>query len=355
MLTSGNTSWCRFAAAAAVAVRLAAFDLAGTAAAQAGAVIVEADLTAGHATEDSVSGAALQFRAFGEAPAETRFTVEGTWGQRSDDTTDAFGSADSYSGRIRLSEAYAERVFHRGSRLVALRLGRYRSPFGISNRSDHAYSGFLRAPLVRYDGYWAVTNGFREQGADIAVGIPHLSLEASVGVPGDVGIVSRRSGLEAVARVQGDVKSLIVGLSHINSKPYVPEEVAPGRLDFTGVDARWMAGGIQLRGEWMVGRPWRGPKTRGGYVDATVHRPFMGPVTAVVRSEWLTYNSDVPFAWHGEGAYVDWHGQRQTLGGRVRLPAGFTAQMDVIRNSRAVANPARTSLDVAVTYSIRRR
>ena len=315
---------------------------------------VEADLTTGYATEDRVAAAALQLRGFGELTSGIRFNLEGTWGRRSDNDTDAFGAADAYAGRGRLSEAYLERTFQRRSRLVGFRLGQYRSPFGISSRSDHAYSGFLRAPLIRYDGYWAVTNGFRERGANVIIGTPRLSVEASLGMPGDVGIVKRRSGLESVVRAQGYYRSLIVGVSHINSQPYVPSSFAPGRLEFMGVDARWMLGGVQLRGEWIKGQPWKGANTKGGYVDAIVHRPFMGPVTAVFRSEWLNYLPDAPFAWHGKNDYTQWHGRRQTAGGRVRLPGGFTVQVDVIRQSDEVANPARNGLDMALTYSIRR-
>ena len=73
----------------------------------------------------------------------------------------------------------------------------------------------------------------------------------------------------------------------ITTQPYQPETFAKGRTVFTGVDARWMAGGVQLRGEWLFGRPWDGTTTRGGYFDVSVHRPVMGPVTAVFRTERL--------------------------------------------------------------------
>ena len=247
-----------------------------------------------------------------------------------------------------------ERTFHPGPGLVGIRAGRFRSPFGISSRTDHAYSGFLRAPLIRYDGYWALTNGFREQGASVVVGTPQLSVEASVGVPGDLGTTRRRSGVDAVVRLQGYYRNLIVGVSHINSDPYAPAEWAHGRLNFTGVDARWAHRGVQLRGEWIAGRPWDGPDTNGGYVDALVHVPFMGPVTAVFRSEWLNYYSDFPFSWHDEDGYTEWQAARLTAGGRIRLPRGFTAQIDVMRHSEELAYRGRAGLDVALTYSIRR-
>ena len=337
---------------AAALVALAAADAAAMA--QTPVVTTEADLTAGYSSDEAVTAAAAQLRLFGEAPARVRFNIEGTWAARSDDDSDAFGAAYPYSGRIQLSEAYAERLFARGATTAGIRLGQYRSPFGISSRSDHAYSGFLRAPLVRYDGYWSITNSFLERGADVVAVAPHVTLEASLGTPGDIGLAKRRSGLDAVVRVQGHYRSLVVGVSRIASQPYMPAIWAKGRLKFTGVDARWTLGGIQLRGEWIDGQPWNGPSTNGWYVDAIVHRRFMGPVTAVLRSEQLTYTSPTPFPWYGE-LRDEWLGRRHTAGARVRLPAGVTAQIDVIRQSGELAEyGARTALDIGLTYSVRR-
>ena len=78
-------------------------------------------------------------------------------------------------------EAYGERTFQPGRFLVGIRGGRYRTPFGISSGSDHAYNGFLRAPLIRYDDYYALSNNFLEHGADVIVGVPRLTLEVSAG------------------------------------------------------------------------------------------------------------------------------------------------------------------------------
>jgi hypothetical protein len=323
--------------------------------AQGQTLTTELDLTAGYSSEDSVRAVATQLRAFGEVKSGIRFNIEGTWARRSDDETDAFGAAYPYSGRVQVSEAYAERTFQRGSGLAGIRLGRYRTPFGIYNRSDYAYSGFLRAPLIRYDGYWALTNSFLEQGADVIVGTTRLSVEASIGVPGDIGISKRRSGLDSVVRAQGYYRALIVGVSYVNSQPYAPVSYAGGRLEFTGVDARWTLDGVQLRGEWITGQPWDGPKTTGGYLDAIVHRRFMGPVTAVFRSEQLNYRSNKPFSWHGQAGYTDWQGRRQTAGGRIRMPGRLTAQVNFIRQSDVLAEYTRAGVDVGLTYSIQRK
>jgi hypothetical protein len=325
------------------------------AAAQAQTLTTEVDVTGGYSSEDRVNAIAAQLRVFGEAKAGIRFNVEGTWARRSEDDTDAFGAAYPYGGRVQVSEAYAERMFYRGSRLAGIRLGQYRTPFGIYNRSDHAYSGFLRAPLIRYDAYWALTNNFLERGVDVIVGTPRLSVEASLAVPGDLGTHQRRSGLNRVVRAQGYYRALIVGASHINTAPYGAAKYAAGRMDFNGVDARVTLDGVQFRGEFLHGQPWKGPTTNGWYVDAIVHRRFMGPVTAVLRTEQLDYQSPVPFSDHDESGYTGWHGRRATVGGRVRLPGGFTAQVNVIRQSSELAEYGRTALDMALTYSVRSR
>ena len=101
-------------------------------------LIVELDFTAGNATEDRVKAASAQFRGFGQLKSGIRFNLEGTWGQRSDNDTDAFGAAYPYGGSLELSEAYAERIFQRRSRLVGIRVGRYaaRLDSPVARRQD---------------------------------------------------------------------------------------------------------------------------------------------------------------------------------------------------------------------------
>jgi hypothetical protein len=325
---------------------------AATAPAHAQSVTTEIDLTTGYSSEHNVKAVAAQMRFFGEMTSGIRFNVEGTWARRSEEGTDAFGAAYPYGDRVQLSEAYAERTFQRGPGLLGVRVGQYRTPFGISGRSDYAYGGFLRAPLLRYDGYWALTNDFLERGVNLIVGTPRLSVEASLGSPGDIGATKRRPGLDGVVRFQGYHRNLVLGVSHINTDTY-GASFAKGRMAFTGVDGRWTRDGLQLRGEWIIGQPWDGPTTTGWFVDAIVHRRFMGPVTAVFRSERLNYSSVRPFSYLDTPGFTEWQGSRQTAGGRVRLPLGFIAQINVLRQSDLLARYGRASVDVAVTYSLR--
>jgi hypothetical protein len=327
----------------AVAVMLASIALhANDARAQTASV--EAAQTIGQST-DGVAAAATQLRLFGNALFGTRFHLEAAWAARSGDAevTDAFGAAYPYGNRVQVMEAYGERTFRPRTALLSVRAGRFRTPFGISSASEHAYSGFLRAPLIRYDGYYALSNNFLEMGASVLAGIPALYVETSFGRPGDVGTAQRRPGLDRTVRLQGSFRSLILGLSHLSTNPYQPLRFAAGRAVFTGVDARWMRHGVEVRGEWIAGQPFDGTRTTGGYVDLLVHRPGLGPVTWVLRAERLGYATAPPRALYA---------QRYTAGARVRLRETLTAQVNVMRH-HGVPDSRPASLDVALTYLLR--
>jgi hypothetical protein len=320
-----------------------AMCLAGAGMAAAQSITTEAAMTAG-VSSDSVLAAATQLRAFGEAPFRIRYYVETAWA-RTGSESDAFGAAYPYGGRLQAIETYGEWFADTTRALVVVRAGRYRTPFGISTASDHAYNGFLRAPLIRYDGYYALSNSFLEHGVDILAGVPQLTVEASFGRPADVGEAVRRPGLDRVVRLQSAFGPAIIGVSHIRTKPYQSPRWAFGDTEFTGVDVRWMAGGVQLRGEWIGGRPFDGTTTTGWYADAIVHRRSMGPVTAVARIEKLDYDTTPDRALHSK---------RQTVGARIRIAEGLAAQMNLLHHTGLKYQPRRTTMDVGVTYSVRR-
>jgi hypothetical protein len=306
-------------------------------------VATELDITGGYSTEGIAAGAA-QVRVLGDAVAGIRFFSELSWAARSEDEGDVFGGAYPYGNRIDVVESYVERLFRPGRALVGVRAGRYRSPFGIYGRSDHAYAGFLRPPMIRYDDYFAISNNFLEHGAAVVAGVPQAFVEASVGVPGDISEEKRRPGADTVIRGQAYFRSLIVGVSYFRSQPYMPAAFALGHMVFTGVDARWTSNGVQLRGEWIAGRPFDGVATRGGYLDASMHRPGMGPVTAVARIERLHYDT-VPR--HAISA------QRATVAARVRLPLRMTAQIAADHQWGRLIQRRPTTLGLALTYSLR--
>jgi hypothetical protein len=330
-----------------MALRAAAAMLIATAALLAGpahgqSLSLELAQTGGYST-DGNAAAATQARVFGDAAFGVRFNVESAWAVRSGGDTDAFGAAYPYEGRVQITEAYGDRMFRPGKALVAIRAGRFRTPFGIYSGSDYAYSGFLRAPLIRYDGYFALSNNFLENGVTVVAGLPSLYVETTVGSPGDVGTAVRPGGVDRVVRIQAAYHSLILGVSHISTRPYQSPQFARGGARFAGLDARWMHSGIELRGEWIDGQPFDGTHTAGGYLDLRVHRPALGPVTAVIRAERLGYDAIAPFALYAH---------RYTAGGRVQLFGKLSAQANVIWHN-TVPGQDRSAIDLALTYVLR--
>lgn len=319
----------------------------------------EFDVTAGYSGEE-IRAAASQIRLFGEATAGIGFLVEAAWGERwARDApvigeglpgvdpigSDVFGAAYPYSGRVMLMEAYAERYFSPRGALLGVRAGRFRTPFGIYSRSDYGYTGFVRPPLIRYDGYFAVSNNWLEDGVTVTAGAPQLFVEASVSRPHDVGFSQRREGTNQSIRVQGYRGQFIVGVSHARSNPYLPARFAVGRQAFTGIDVRWAhRTGVQARGEFLTGHSYEGVTTTGWYIDGLLHRPGMGPFTAVVRGESLDYTAPSP---------RDRSARRLTVGARVRWPGPVTVQLNYLRQRGDLPHIKKHSLDVSATYSIR--
>jgi hypothetical protein len=319
----------------------------------------EFDLTAGYSGEE-VRAAAAQLRVFGEAFAGVNFLVEGAWGDRYAGNapvigealqgadpigTDVFGAAYPYSGRLKLMEAYAERTFSPRGVILGVRAGRFRTPFGIYSRSDYGYTGFLRPPLIRYDGYFGLSNNWLEDGVTLTTGVPALFVEGSISRPHDVGSAHRREGTNTSIRVQGYRGPFIVGVSHARSNPYLSPRFAVGRQAFTGLDVRWThSAGIQARSEVLTGHSFEGVSTTGWYVDGALHRPGMGPFTAVARTEYLNYIAPSPRARSA---------RRLTLGTRVRWPGPVTLQLNYVRQRGDLPHIKAQTFDFSATYSVR--
>jgi hypothetical protein len=125
-------------------------------------------------------------------------------------------------------------------------------------------------------------------------------------------------------------------------------------MDFTGLDARVMVAGVRVRGEFLHGQPWNGPSTNGWYAETIVHRPVHGPGDRGVPVRTArTTRQTCRSRGTTKDDYMTWEGQRQTVGGRIRLPGHFTAQVNLIRQSEELGEYGRTAFDVAVTKSIK--
>jgi hypothetical protein len=309
---------------------------------------VEVVQSVGGSTE-SLASAAVQARGIAEPVRGLRLRFETAWGTRTKTRTegwsDVFGTAYPYEGRVDVIESYAEWL-RDGRGLRAVKAGRYRTPFGLSNASDHAYIGFLRPPLIRYGDYWGMSAGYLEHGVDVLLGVPHLSLEMSVGRPGDVGDVLRRQGWSGALRAEASAGPWIVGASFLNTMPYEPIEDAPGRTHFGGVDARWMRAGVQFRGEWLFGPYSDVATTTGGYVDAIVHTPAMGRVTALARAERINYDT-LPVEW----ALVT---HRYSAAMRVRMWEGLSVSLGLAHQRGQLTQSRPTAVDLGISWALRK-
>jgi hypothetical protein len=310
--------------------------------ARAQSVTTEAAVVSGYSTDD-LNAQAVQLRAFGDLAGGVRYFGELAWARSSRTDDDAFAAAYPYGNRVDVIEAYGERIFRPGEALLAVRGGRFRPPFGIYAASDHAYGGFLRPPLIRYSEYSGISNHFLEQGADVTVGVPWLTVESALGAPGDVGDETRGSGLDSITRVQAYYGPFIAGASYIRTSPIQTPTPRAGKTRFGGVDLRWAHGGVQARGEWVSGAPFDGASAHGWYVDGIVHVLGMGPVTAVARIERL--------AWDDPTEHEIATTNRQTAGARVRLPLGFAITANLVHRTGHLGVYQPSSLDVGVLWS----
>lgn len=230
--------------------------------------------------------------------------------------------------------------------MFGTRVGRYRTPFGLYGRSDHGYTGFVRAPLIRYSDYWTISNNYLETGGSVVAGLTWLTVESSLGVATDVDEFARPHRLDGVVRVQTAGASWMLGASHLRTHPSEEWGFAHGSTMFSGVDGRWMRGGVMLRGEWLTGRPFDEGRTRGGYLDVRVHRPAMGVVTAVTRVERLDYLAGP----------LSRYPRRYSSGVKVRAASWAVAQVNLVHQpTDRTGVGGHTSLDLALTFSVRAR
>jgi hypothetical protein len=305
----------------------------------------EVDVTGGVSTENVRAGS-TQARVFGASASDWRFFAEATWAGVNGEASDAFGAAYPYEGGVRPMEVYAEKMFRPRNYLMGVRAGRYRTPFGISSRGEFGYSGFVRAPLIRYGQHFALSNTWLEHGVNAVAGWPRFFVETSLGVPGDEGELRRRRALDGSIRAQGYYKALIVGASRLYSgRDRALADFAQGRSVFNGIDARFNAAGVQVRGEWIFGRPFDGVTTTGGYLDLLVHRRSLGRVTPVARIERLDYEA---------GPYFSLFLRRVTTGARIQLPGCFTGQINVIHQPSGLAAGRTNVMDAGITCSVRK-
>jgi len=251
-------------------------------------ITAETALTGGYSTDD-VTAAAVQLRAFGEVTGGVRFFGEVAWARSSD--------ADNEQ----LCDGVPVQQPRRGDRSVrradlpaarrASRRARRTLPHAVRHLQRER-SRVQRIPpaaarsLRRVSG---ISNHFLEHGARCDVRRAMAHARTAIGAPADVGTAVRRSGLDAVARLQAYYGPLIAGVSRIRTSPLHRSKrntkVPPSSpASISGGPAI----GVQLRGEWMPD-VLSTARREGLVCRRLVHLIGMGPVTAVARIEQLEY------------------------------------------------------------------
>ena len=247
-------------------------------------IAIEGTHSAGASSEE-LTAVGTQVRVFGDA-GETlrglRFQIEGSWGWRSDDEGDFFGTAYPYGGAGR-SDGGLRRVRGRATAgwVRAVKGGRYRTPFGIYAAERPRVH---RVPAARRSSATANTTRCRtcisNRVRTSSIGKPRLSVEGASGLPA---MSARPSGGRARQPWSAPRPCWRVDPGrqlHRHDAVPCPRGSRPAERAL----AAWTCAGCPmvywLRGEWLGGQPFEGTRTTGGYADLLVHRPTMGPVTA---------------------------------------------------------------------------
>ncbi len=199
-----------------------------------------------------------------------------------------YGVHPRVSGGMGLGEAYAEA----GSGL-RLRLGQFRVPFGIYERGESDYFGFIQMPMARAqpttDYYSSYAFARLSSGVQVSGGSPELSYRVAVVDRSDRLWESRPGEMtDVVARVQTYADPWILGLStyqgHVGTDALWWKPGPAARARWWGVDWRYTTTGLMLRGEYIAGRV-GGRSPTGAYVDAVLHPAWMGKSSLLFRYE----------------------------------------------------------------------
>ena len=89
----------------------------------------------------------------------------------------------------------------------------------------------------------------------------------------------------------------------------------------------------------------RSPSASGSWYGDDVALIGMGPVSAVLRAEQLSYEAPAPFAMTA---------QRYTAGARIRVIDRLSAEIALVHHTHQLPQRRPTALDVGLTYSLRR-
>lgn len=200
-----------------------------------------------------------------------------SWLEVNDRINPHFKSTFSYT-KTKTMETFDEAYVAWQNDFNIVRAGRIRTAFGFSNWSELFYTGFTHGALVR----------MRPINGRLGLGRDDTGVEATLGTPSlqwQTAIIDTQADRfrwvpsrfrAATVRLQSLAGPVIVGGD-------ILDEFAHG-TGIAGVDLRWTAPRLQVRGEWMSG--YGATKIGSGYYIDAAYRPFGWTWTqAVARNE----------------------------------------------------------------------
>ncbi len=198
--------------------------------------------------------------------------------------------------------------------LVA-RAGRLRSAFGFSNWSEQHYTPIIAPPLIRSYGS-QIAEGLSldrvDRGLDFSFGTPALQFKGGVVDTDYQPWELAPSNLDtAVGRLQASYGPFMLGLSGL--KKFAGQNAAEQSM--VGMDLRWTAPRIQVRGELVSGATEEGG-ARGYYLDLYYRPVGLARTQVGARFQGLTSIAS--------GS----HGQQMTLGIRQFVGSLFTLDVN---------------------------
>lgn len=223
------------------------------------------------------------------------------------------------------------------------RAGRFRVPFGIINREEVEYSGFIDIPLMKDES----VRGFRLARVDTGLmamgGSPTLRYEAAVINGTDSSqFVDNNSSKDVCVRLQTFHGRWITGVNWYSGSVEDGTSIPPADRDVHeyGLDWRYTIPNLIVRGELGLGDI-GGQRTLGWHTDLLYHTPSVENLTLLVRYDRFDPNRGMD----------DDTEKRLTIGARYFFRPGITAALNVSWEHN-IEIPANQRVEMQVSKSI---
>ncbi|MDO8586503.1 MAG: porin [Armatimonadota bacterium] len=166
---------------------------------------------------------------------------------------------------------------------LAVRAGKFRTPFGIHQPAEIDYFGFINRPIAKDAPAAGMSLSRASNGVRFSTGKPEMEIQLSI-LDGTEEMNSA-VGRNVLFRAQRYAGHLITGFN-----AYQGHNADAQRFNVWGVDWRYSKPHLIVRGEALKGS--LGPdRLQGGYVDVFYHFATIPALTLFARMEALSENS----------------------------------------------------------------